>query len=221
MPRPSPEQYERALQLYRAGRSAERIAETLELDPDDVDRLINDGWPARAGKNPQPELPSLSSQLEDRVIRLRNNELDYSEQIAQAAASMVRARAKTIDYATKLEQLLMQAWFERARRAVEVATRTAQETGEPLDLDLHDLTAPADVLASLRTLRWQRDQGVDLRASELFKFLRGDDEEASAGSELDAIVSALAGLTREEQEEYVRTGKIPKKQLSLPLANAS
>lgn len=198
------------LALYRAGRSSETIAEAMGLDPDDVERTIEHGWPERRGKHPRPALPSLSSLLADRIIRLRNAELDFVDKIVEAAARAARDRAETIKYAVQIERMIVVAWHTAAAQNVEDATKAGKA------VDLKDLTAPTDALASLRTLRWLRDQGVDLRASELFKLLRGEDEDGASGSELDAIVSDLAELSKDEREEYARTGKIPKKQLSLP-----
>jgi hypothetical protein len=215
MPRPSQEQYDLALALYRANRSAERIADATEMDIDDVERTIDDGWPSRGGKKPVRELPSLSSLLEDRVIRLRNAELDFADHIASTAARTAAVRAKTIEFAAKVEQTLMQAWHERVKLELEAAAT------EQRAISLPALAVGPEMHASFRTLRWTRDQGIDLRAADLFRLLRGDeDEDGARGSELDAAVSALAGLTAEQKAEYIRTGKIPKKQLELQLAPA-
>jgi hypothetical protein len=213
MPRPTQEQYDLALALYRANRSSERIATAADMDLDDVERMIDDGWPARGGQKPVAAMPSLSSQLEDRVIRLRNAELDFADQIASTAARVTTTRAKTIELAAAAEQTLMRVWYEKIKKEIDDAAT------ESRGVDLTKIAVGQEMHSAFRTLRSMRDQTLDLRAADLFKMLRGEDGDGDSarGSELEAAVSTVAGLTAEQKDEYIRTGKLPKKQLELQL----
>jgi hypothetical protein len=206
MRRPTQHQYDRALEAYRANASPEEIARASGLKIEVVDRLIHDGWPAKKGRRPAPALKSFESSVTDRIYRTRNAELDWAQTTAETAGRAAAIRAKSVELAATIERGILMAWGKRIEKAMKDENAT-----------LPDFAAPKDLLASLRTLRWVREQAADVRVADLFRFLKGDEDSAKAGSEWEALIADLAEMTEEEQEHYAETGELPQPQLELAI----
>jgi hypothetical protein len=205
--RPSSDEHARALELYRAGIPIERIAETTGLSLEVIEQLENEGYPSVDGL---PALPSFRSSIQDRVVRARNSELDHAQTIAESASATGSLRAKTALMAARIEHTLVASWFEKVSISVKAAG------GRP-PADPSVLTAPKDVLASLRALRQAQDPAVDSKFGELFRSFRSETPEGEhKGSVWDeAKLRELEGLSPEEQDEYARTGRKPSPQREL------
>lgn len=196
MKRPSKDQYDQALALYRGGVGHEEIAYRVGIDPETVDVLEFVGFPA---KGRAEELPSFKTKIQDRLVRIRNSQLDWAQSTAETAAKTAEMRGRSASVAADLELRILKAWVAKASSAEEVT-------------DPSELCMPKNVLDNLRVLRGLQDPAADVKFADLFRFMAGDSADDKVGSGVEDIVAELAALSPEEQEHYANTGQIPKPQ---------
>ena len=202
--RPTAEQYQQALDYYRTGTSIETIGERLDLDPEQLEQLEHEGWPAL--DKDHPPLAALRAEVLARLTRIRAGELDVLAAVAESAAKTSTQRARTSIIAAQIESAIVSQWG----RAVTELMRGGNPKAE-------DLCMPKAVLDNLRALRGLQDPDVDRGFVDIFVKMGGREPEGAGGGDSleDAIVRYLVGLTPEEQTEYAMTGKLPKRQQEL------
>lgn len=200
--RPTLDQHAEGLRLYRANATPDRISELTGMSIEQVERAITEGWPARGGQTPAPELASFDAQLEDRSIRIRLARLDWAQAVAESAAPGAKARAETSKTAAKIERLILNAWAA----VCDAAMHEAQAKGQrPTPAEL---SVPLETVRSLRALRLAQDPGPEQKIAELFRSIRGESTDDGEEDEWE-IIADLAGCSKEEQERYVATGERP------------
>jgi hypothetical protein len=214
--RPTAEEYEQALQYYRTGAALDVIAERLGLDLDVLDQLENDGWPEIDG---QPALAALRTHVLERLTRIRAGELDLLTAVAEAASKTSAIRSRTAQMYAQIENAMASSWAREATRIMKTGTVQAVGLdGKPTtrSVEASDLTVSKSVLDNLKVLRALQDPEVDRGFVDIFVKMGGRDPEDGGESLEDTITRDLLGLSKEQLEVYVATGKMPPRQQELP-----
>lgn len=209
--RPSQAQYDQALELYRAGLNAEVIAERVGVEVEVVDKLEHEGWSARGETK---ALLPFRSMVQDRIVRIRNSELDWAQVTAESVAKTAATRGPNSVMAAQLEHQLLLAWSKKIQGLLKPG-----EDGKIPTVDVAEMVMPKVILDNLIVLRRLQDPAPDVRVAELFRTMQGDGETGHK-SEWEEIIADLASLSKAEQEEYGRTGVIPKPQRELQFPEA-
>jgi hypothetical protein len=214
--RPTAEEYDQALQYYRTGAALDVIAERLGLDLDVLDQLENDGWPEGDG---QPALAALRTHVLERLTRIRAGELDLLTAVAEAASKTSAIRSRTAQMYAQIENAMASSWAREATRIMKAGTVQAVGLdGKPTtrSVEASDLTVSKSVLDNLKVLRALQDPEVDRGFVDIFVKMGGRDPEGGGESLEDTITRDLLGLSKEQLEVYVATGKMPPRQQELP-----
>lgn len=211
--RPTQEQIDQALAAYRASETPDAIADLLGLDVAMVETLISEGLP-RGRKDAQgaraPAVEPFDVLMQRGMIEILNAEIDWAQTNATRAAKTAAIRAETAVAAATIERSLIQVYGAHVQAAMKGASPS-----KPPSLAL--LGVGADFARALKALRACQDPTVDIRAADVFKFLRADADEDEGVDQWEQRIRDLAGLSPAEQDEYKRTGVMPKPQLNLPL----
>ena len=216
MARPTQAQIDQALAAYRAEETPEAIAELLGLEVAVVETLISEGLP-RGRKDAQgkraPAVESFDVVQQRGMIEILNAEIDWAQINATRAAKTAEIRAETAIAAATIERSLVQVYGAHVREAMKGASPSAPPS-------LGAMGIGADFARALKAMRTCQDPTVDIRAADIFKFLRADADEDEGVDQWEQRVRELAALSNAEQDEYTRTGVMPKPQLDLPLEKA-
>ena len=214
--RPTQDQYDQALLAYRAGEQPDAIAAVVGLDVAVVETLISEGMP-RGRKDAQgaraPALEPFDAVLQRGVIEILNAEIDWAQTNATRAAKTAKIRAESAVTAATLERSLLQVFGAHVTKAM----RNASAAAPPA---LASLCMPKEFSATLKALRVCQDPTVDIRAADIFKFLRLDESPEDSVDAWEKGIRDLVGLSEAELDEYKKTGNKPKPQLDLPLEKA-
>jgi hypothetical protein len=214
--RPTAEEYDQALQYYRTGAALDVIADRLGLDLDVLEQLENDGWPEEDGK---PALAALRTYVLERLTRIRAGELDLLTAVAETASKTAAIRSRTAQMFAQIENAMASTWAKEVTRVMKAGTvPTVALDGSPTTraIEAGDLTVSKGVLDNLKALRALQDPEVDRGYVDIFVKMGGRDPEDGGESLEDTITRDLLGLTKEQLEVYVATGKMPSRQQELP-----
>ena len=214
--RPLQSEYDRALDLYRTNAGHEAIAEALGWTEEQVERLVEVGWPA--GAEGQPALPRLRAAIQDRIVRVRAAELDVIQHHAEAVGRSASARTNSIVAAAQIENAIMTSWAEVVASAMKM--RPKLKDGASIQ-ELRDFTSslllPKAALDNLARLRAMQVADVEAAAIKIFARSASRGPDGAESSLEDQIYGDLAEMTPEEQDEWVRTKQKPTRQLELPM----
>jgi hypothetical protein len=214
--RPTAEEYDQALQYYRTGAALDVIADRLGLDLDVLEQLENDGWPEEDGK---PALAALRTYVLERLTRIRAGELDLLTAVAETASKTAATRSRTTVMYSMIENAIVSIWNKEAARimiAGKITTVDSEGKSTTRPIEPSDLTVSKGVLDNLKALRALQDPEVDRGYVDIFVKMGGRDPEDGGESLEDTITRDLLGLTKEQLEVYVATGKMPSRQQELP-----
>jgi hypothetical protein len=214
--RPTAEEYDQALQYYRTGAALDVIADRLGLDLDVLEQLENDGWPEEDGK---PALAALRTYVLERLTRIRAGELDLLTAVAETASKTAAIRSRTTVMYSMIENAIVSIWNKEAARimiAGKITTVDSEGKSTTRPIEPSDLTVSKGVLDNLKALRALQDPEVDRGYVDIFVKMGGRDPEDGGESLEDTITRDLLGLTKEQLEVYVATGKMPSRQQELP-----
>lgn len=213
--RPTQEQYSQALEYYRTGATLEIIAERLDLELDVLEHLESEGWPEDGDL---PALPALRSQVFERLTRIRAGELDLLTSVAETASKTSPTRSRTGQLYAQIEYAIVSLWSKQVHKVMK-SGRVEVEPGRMRDVEPSDLVVPKTILDNLKALRALQDPEIDRGFVDIFVKMKGRGPEDGGSSLEDEIVRDLAGLSKEDLEVYVQTGKIPERQQELPFVS--
>lgn len=206
-PRPSDEDHARALSLYRANASVESIVERTGLSEEQVDRAIYEGWPPSRGKNPRGPLRAFEHEIQDRLHRLELARLDWAQAVVEAAAVHAKDWAAAVKKGAAIKQAILSAWGAKVQNAMQDASVAGKIDASKIDLA--DFAIPIDLVRSLRALSVAMDPAQQAKIADVYRFLRGVDDDEDGVGELERVQAALGEMTDEQLEHYVETGERP------------
>lgn len=201
--RPSPEDYQRALGLYRANASPESIADRVGISIEQVEHAMLEGWPATGGRHPKPALRAWEHEIEDRLHRLELARLDWAQAVVETAAVHARDWSRTVKNASGIKQAILTGWA----MIVQDKVRASQQTKKPPTLS--ELAIPIELVRSLRALHAIMDPMHQAKIADVYRFLRGGEEEEDGVGEMEKIQAALAGMTGDQIDMWVETNERP------------
>lgn len=205
--RPSDEDYARALALYRANASPEQIADRVGLTLEQVEHAQLEGWPPRHGKHPLPALRAWEHEIDDRIHRARLAALDWAQAVSEASALHAKDWASTVRKASGIKQSILSAWGASVKREIDRAAREGK-VPSPADLSI-----PIDSVRSLRALQALMDPAQQAKLADVYRFLRGSEDEDDGEGELEKIQAALADLSPEQLSQWEETGVMPEQKV--------
>lgn len=203
--RPTLAQYQQVLEYYKTGQTLESIAERLGLSIETLEHLETDGWPdEEADGEKRPAMPALRSQVLDRLTRVRAGELDLLTAIAEMASKTAITRSRSGQLYAQIENAIVSTWAKQVQAAMK----------DPA-VEIATLLQPKHTLDNLKALRQLQDPTVDKSFVDIFVRMSGRGPEDGGSSLEEEIVRDLAGLSKEELETFVVTGKVPARQQEL------
>lgn len=214
--RPSAEEYQQALEYYRTGTALDVIAERLGIDVDVLDKLEHEGWPAEGDL---PALVALRAQVLERRTRIHAGELDLLTAVAETASKTASIRSRTAQLYAQIENAIATTWAKSVTKTMKagvVPTIARDGTPTTRPVEAIDLAQSKTVTDTLKALRAMQDPGVDRSFVDIFVKMSGRGDDGAGESLEDEITRDLLGLSREQLEVYVATGKIPPRQQELP-----
>jgi hypothetical protein len=207
--RPTLEHYKQVLQLRRARVPSGIIVEIIGLSADAVAGLIDNGLPAK--KDAHPAQRAIKAVLVEAQAGQVTQALDWAADLSGAARAAASERAQTSLMAAQIEKMLVTAWKSKVELALSKA-------GEDKVEDLGALLPGRELLMALRTLRWARDLGPDVRAPiDVYRRqLDGEETPEEVGSPVDpSIYRDLLELNDDQLEHFAVHGQKRPKQLEL------
>ena len=201
--RPSQEDYDRALALYRANAQPEQIAERVGLSMEQVEHAQLEGWPATRGKNAKDAMRAWEHEIDDRIHRSRLASLDWAQAVSEAAAVHAKDWSATLKKAGGLKQSILSVWGAAVKKAIEDAQHKGQLP------PVAELAIPIEVVRSLTVLHRLMDPMHQAKIADVYRFLSGGDEEDDSVGAFEKIQASLDELTEEQLDHYDETGERP------------
>ena len=214
--RPSQEEYDRALALYRANATPESIAERTGLTEEQVDRAMYEGWPPTRGSSPKPALRAWEHEIDDRLHRARLASIDWAQANAEASSLHAKDFGSTVKVAGSIKQAILRAHAAHVKSKIEAAARD----GKPPKVE--DLVLGHAALRTLTTMHRLMDPAQQAKIADVYRFMRGDEDDET-GDEHERALAGLDGLSDEELKHYGETGERPvpeQKVLKFPTAES-